>query len=85
MKITALTIEWTYWTVAKHSTDEGDWVSIYQRPNVDGAAEILIWDGPVHLWLELRVVFNQMHQTLLGEYRPQAFPGHSHVLTDDQV
>ena len=80
MRVREITLDWTNWTVKKYRAGDGsDWVSIRQ-PGPDGSDNVLVWAGPIHLWIELRVMFNELMRYVDTPSIPLAFPAHYHEM-----
>jgi hypothetical protein len=76
MRIINIDLESSAFTLSKTHQDQGDWVSICQRSGSDNLPDKLVWDGPIHEWLELRVLINDLHSLILANHAKRAFPAH---------
>jgi hypothetical protein len=83
MKIRTVGLESTGWIVVKEHKENEGWVSVWERPDDNEVPDILVWSGPIWLWIELRYVFNELHALIAGDKRPgpgKAFPAHENAI-----
>jgi len=86
IKITGVTMQFAGMTLVRHQAIGGaDWVSLYADPVNDQEDPELIWDGHLTTWLEIRLMFNELHRmiTLHDVPRQKAFPAHQEIFDLD--
>jgi hypothetical protein len=77
-KITNVDLETTEFIVRKKTLSDREWIEVWWKVANDDGSDCLVWEGPIYVWLSLRVLFNEMFSLLsnTGDRKQQAFPAH---------
>jgi hypothetical protein len=84
-KITNVDLETSEFIVRKKTLDSHEWIEVWWKVANDDGSDSLVWEGPISVWLDLRLLFNEMF-LLLIDRRPkpgQAFPAHENAIEND--